>query len=324
MKAGMMHRAWFLRCGAAAAVAAPAGFALPASAAPRIVDITPQLLPLVGRDDAATVAAFRATILLPNRAVYHAVLGIPVEEVGDERIRRYLIALAPHAARMSTISGDVHASADALLAHFLQTFADLAYDRRTYVLPTLFRFDGATRQVGGRPTLMFGIDGLASFYRPGTLRFPVIFDHELFHIYHQQVLGPQLASFASWPELYLGLWAEGLATYVSQRMNPGTPDGVALLDESLGAVGPRDVARLARRFLAEAGAGTASEAWFSGGHSSDHALPARAGYLLGLRAAQRIGGQAQLPDLARLYGTPLRTKIDEALHAIAEQTTPAP
>jgi hypothetical protein len=47
---------------------------------------------------------------------------------------------------------------------------------------------------------------------------PSFLDHEIFHIYHEQVLADQIPKGET-PGWYT-MWLEGLATYVSQRMNP--------------------------------------------------------------------------------------------------------
>lgn len=310
-----MRRSRFVAgCAAVAGAVASGGIA---TARTRIVDLTPALLPLAGRTDDEAVAAFVSTILVPNRAVYHAVLGEFVEDVPEARIRTYLGSLAPLRDRLRDQDAAMRRDYDTLLDKFSTTFPDLAYDRDVYVLPTMYRFDGATRTVARQPTLMFGIDGIVSFYRPGTFSFPVIFDHEFFHIYHQQVLTPRRAEFAGWNPLHLALWAEGLATYVSQRMNPGTSDGVALLDPSLGERSSAEIAQLARLFLEQSRLEAPNEIWFSGGARRDPRVPQRAGYLLGLRAAQRIGRDQELAALARLAGPALLARIDDALRALA-------
>jgi hypothetical protein len=240
-----------------------------------------------------------------------------VEEVGDARIRDYLASLAPFRDRLRDQDAAMRRDYDALLEKFSTTFPDLAYDRAVYVLPTMYRFDGASRTVARQPTLMFGIDGIVSFYRPGEFSFPVIFDHEFFHIYHQQVLTPRLAEFARWNPLHLGLWAEGLATYVSQRMNRGTSDGVALLDPSLGERSPKEIAQLARLFLEQSRSEGPNDVWFSGGAQRDPRVPVRAGYLLGLRVAQILGKDQELAALARLAGPSLLARIDDTLLALA-------
>jgi hypothetical protein len=118
--------------------------------------------------------------------------------------------------------------------------------------------------------------------------------------------------------MYLELWAEGAATYVSQRMNPGTSDGVALLDPSLGELSAAEVANLARAFLSQVNDDDdASAVWFSGGARRDPRVPVRAGYLLGLRAAQSIGKELAPAEIARLAGAPLLAQIQTTLRALS-------
>jgi hypothetical protein len=54
---------------------------------------------------------------------------------------------------------------------------------------------------------------------PSPPRAAAFFDHELFHLYHRQVVGAD-APHDNEPAWWT-MWMEGLATYVSQRMNPG-------------------------------------------------------------------------------------------------------
>jgi hypothetical protein len=74
--------------------------------------------------------------------------------------------------------------------------------------------DGAGRDVGGRPSLVFGVDTIAQFWMPQTL--PIFLSHELFHRYHFQAAGFS-DDLAERDLIWRSLWAEGLATYVSAR-----------------------------------------------------------------------------------------------------------
>ena len=82
---------------------------------------------------------------------------------------------------------------------------------------SLLRFDGHPADFGGRQHLLFGVDSIALLHVPADM--PAFFDHEIFHLYHRQVIGsraPQGDEPAWWT-----MWVEGLATYVSQRMRSG-------------------------------------------------------------------------------------------------------
>ena len=70
--------------------------------------------------------------------------------------------------------------------------------------------------MNGTNALLFGVD-LISRLHGSTANLSVLFDHELFHVYHRQV-APSL--FRKGDEIWKRLWIEGLAEYVSWRMNP--------------------------------------------------------------------------------------------------------
>jgi hypothetical protein len=59
----------------------------------------------------------------------------------------------------------------------------------------------------------------------------VFFDHELFRQYHDQV-APEFGDDDS--PLWEQMWEEGLATYISQQMNPGATEAQALMSGTLG------------------------------------------------------------------------------------------
>jgi len=307
-----MRRKSFLGVSGAALI----GTAMPTAGAAEVhvINLLPPLFPLIGRGDDAAIATVRRDLLEPNRAVFDAVLRSSIDEVSNERIRSYLLALPPYAEKMRALADSFTKTFDEQRLAFVRTFPDLAYDRPVYLLPSFTTFDGATRVVAGQRTLMFGVDGCVMFH-PSEFSLPVLFHHELFHIYHQQVLHGREASFADWG-LRIGLWAEGLATYASERMNPGTTDRVALLDSRLVELPKSDVAALARNFLAHIDLASEEDKWFRGG-TTDAAIPQRAGYLLGLQVARRIGDRTSLPDLARRFGPDLKSEIDAALRALS-------
>jgi uncharacterized protein YjaZ len=123
------------------------------------------------------------------------------------------------------------------------------------------------------------------------------FDHEIFHIYHKQVVSYPAGDEPAW----VMLWAEGLATYVSQRMNPG-------LDAQQVLWFPRDmVTRMKSDTRRAAGlllkdlntTGPDGDRWFLM-DTQIEGLPQRAGYYLGYLFAKSVGDGVDLPALARM------------------------
>ncbi len=83
--------------------------------------------------------------------------------------------------------------------------------------PSFLRFDGHDyKDERGQAHMLFGVDAIAILHGPEDM--PSFFAHELFHIYHRQVMGARLPDPDS--VTWWSLWEEGLATYVSQRLNP--------------------------------------------------------------------------------------------------------
>jgi hypothetical protein len=186
-------------------------------------------------------------------------------------------------------------------------------------------FDGQVwRDAEGRDHLLFGVDVVGRLHTARSL--PVLFDHELFHIYHAQQFR-ETAWFDDDQPLWWGLWMEGLASYASHRMNP---------DVDLGDVFwmPRDLdvqvdarrAELAKTMLgdidARAGDGTAYARWFQGGDQLGQ--PARSGYYLGYRFAEHMGRNRTLADLARLPPEVVRREAIAWLTGQAAAAIPMP
>jgi hypothetical protein len=185
---------------------------------------------------------------------------------------------------------------------FLKIFPD--FRCRTYVAfgPSFFRFDGhGYLGPDGRERMLFGVDMIAMLHGPEDL--PAFFDHELFHLYQDQVAArPRpLETLAAW-----AMWNEGLATYVSQRMNPSlSAQQVLWFPADLVAKMRPELSRAAGLLLADLGKADEQTyaRWFQAGHSAQ-GLPPRAGYYLGYLFAAEMGKRYALADLPRLpFGT---------------------
>jgi len=179
---------------------------------------------------------------------------------------------------------------------FMQVFADFTCDTTVEFGVSLMKFDGHPVDFSGKHHLLFGVDTIARLHVPVDM--PAFFDHEIFHLYQRQVVGsqaPQGDEPAWWT-----MWLEGLATYVSQRMNPG-------LDAQQVLWYPQDIVTRMEKNLSHAAAlmlrdidksGYDGDRWFLASQSVD-TLPARAGYYLGYLFAKSEHHGESLPQLAR-------------------------
>jgi hypothetical protein len=179
---------------------------------------------------------------------------------------------------------------------FMETFPDFTCDTTVEFGVSLMKFDGHPVDFAGKHHLLFGVDTIALLHTPADM--PAFFDHELFHLYHRQVIGsqaPQGETPAWWT-----MWMEGLATYVSQRMNPGLDaQQVLWYPQDLATRMESDLARAAQLMLQDIEkSGSDGNRWFLANKSVD-GLPIRAGYYLGYLFAKSEADGHPLPQLAR-------------------------
>jgi uncharacterized protein YjaZ len=171
--------------------------------------------------------------------------------------------------------------------------------------------DGAGRVVGASPALVLGVEIIDRIETPAQM--PVFFAHELFHRYNYRAAG-----FSDDPgdrqPIWRTLWAEGLATYVSAKLNPGRPLSDAMLfPPDLAERAAPQIERLARA-LRDNGAPNPSlyAEYFEAG-SPDDGIPPRAGYYVGYRVASLAAREYSLYRLAHLRGPALHREINRWL-----------
>jgi hypothetical protein len=201
------------------------------------------------------------------------------------------------AGRLAALSSVVGPQFSQQQRRFMRTFTDFSCDTTVEFGVALLKFDGHPVEFGGKHYLLFGVDIIAMLHEPADM--PAFFDHEIFHLYHRQVIGlraPQGDAPAWWT-----MWMEGLATYVSQRMNPGLDaQQVLWYPHDMVARMEQDRARAARLMLRDIDkAGPDGDRWFLA-NTSVEGLPIRAGYYLGYLFARSEGDGRPLPQLARL------------------------
>lgn len=253
---------------------------------------------------AEQVRLFEEMLREPNAAVYDGVLrGLPMAT--EELVPRAIGQLRPVEATVRTLSGQLAAQLPRQLALFREAFPDFRCTPPVYFLFSAGAFDGATRQVGGHTALLFGLDVVAQVH--GELLTPLVV-HELFHVHHD-------AMVPSAPEkLYWAVWKEGLATYVSRRLNPEVPESrICCLPDTaaVSAALPTLIPELLSRLDSER---SEDYARYLLGGATD--IPARSGYDLGYRVASRLGETRSLAELARLTPAEVRPLVESALRAM--------
>ena len=257
---------------------------------------------------------FRREVAERHPQVYTArVIGLPPDvPYQDALARRYLRVhemLAGRHAVMRKVSDAIAADLPRYESRFREVFPDLDFRGDVYFMHSLGGFDGATRIVDGQLALLFGVDMIAHVYG-GEIDPQPFFHHELFHVYHAQFVPERDAE-----PFLVALWREGLATYVAQKLNPAA-QGVSIFGLPPSTPGRVNAAlslhaRTVRGLLDSRDREDLAR-WFTGVRETGE-VPARAGYVLGFRIAERLGRQRGLRDLARASIGSLRADIEQAL-----------
>jgi hypothetical protein len=271
----------------------------------RVVNLMPAFLDAwdrgLGKPMDERVRLFKSGVLYPNRAAYDS----PQFKLDDPHVAWYLAAVEPSVPEMRRMTAAIATELPASERAFVTAFPDLR-PVTVYFMPSLLHFDGQTRN----GTLFFGLDGVVQFEgRHANLG--VLVTHELFHVYHYQVnAGSFGESGSTQAPIDEQLWSEGLATYVSARLNPTATREQVLISKDLAELTPSKTKALACAIepkLSSARDDDANPFFDAGVHPPG--LPPRGGYLAGLLIAERLGATRTLHELALLKGAELRSMI---------------
>jgi len=191
-------------------------------------------------------------------------------------------------------------------ATFRETFPDYRCETPISFGISLYMFDGnVSSESPGESQMRFGVEMIALLHPQREL--PAFFHHELFHMYQVQQLGDDVPADAEQP-VWWALWNEGLASYVSWRLNPTlTAPEIFWNPRDMEAQLQPRLAEAARLLLVDLDGHEAYGRWFMGGENPP-GLPSRSGYYLGYLLAKQL----DRGDLAALARTPPKQVAVEA------------
>jgi hypothetical protein len=300
---------------AAAALLASCATAPPADP-PRssleLVDYTDDFAQLWDRtrqlDEAGRIAAFKAYFepLIPGfysherhgfeQARYDAYFARALEDFPNQRA-----ATAEMSRRFASIFEPARRS-------FEREFGPMTGFRPIILVNGMGEFDGGMRTLAGKGYLMFGTDLMARAYADRDPR-PFL-HHELFHLYHSR-------TFRDCPKVWCNLWNEGLATYVSHRLNPKATDHELLLEspEPLRPAVDRNRREAVCTVLQRLESEEDNKTMFSSRRLNER-LPGRFGYYVGYLVAAEAGKKRSLVELARLPDETVRPLVEATLRAM--------
>lgn len=286
----------------------------------RVVNIVPDFLRFWDEtrsdDQAICVQRFRQIVIAAHPELFRGNIVPLLNSNGtadqDRRIEEYLKKVAPFVPAIRVLNLRLEHDLIAYAQEFVKVWPDFRADEPVYFTISIGTFDGAIRAVNGVNALLFGVDLIARLYG-SSANLSVLFDHELFHVYHRQVS----PSLFEGDEIWKSLWIEGLAEYVSWRMNPTSTEDDVLLSSELRLKGAPLLACLSasiNRALDSTDGSDYARYFLSGQVGSD---PPRAAYFIGFEVVSRMGERRSLAALSHLSGVGLRQEIAATLGELA-------
>jgi hypothetical protein len=181
---------------------------------------------------------------------------------------------------------------------------------------------GSVRPLGDKDAVILGTEEIGVAMKSKT-GFDVLVQHELTHLYHQQVNREmremvEQVYMPPFPQgrakLYQVMWLEGLAVYTSKHLNPTAPDKEVLVSNTLAADVKSRWPRLGaevRKYL-----DSTKKADIDAFHFAPDVrrpVPRRTGYYVGMLVARQLAKKYTFPEMCRLSGPTLRAEIEQTL-----------
>ena len=259
---------------------------------------------------------WRQVYLAPNQTVFDD-LNAPCEHRFNANTMRtdyfpYLPALVPE---MHAVADRVDEEMTIADRHFLHTFPDMHWVGDVYIMASGGCFNGRAQMIAGRSAILLGIDDLAAL---GQKNLVPLLEHELFHRYHHQFF--DFEPTGGYP-LWTSLWAEGMATFVAEQLNPdATQVDLGLMPKGMPKKVDGQRKLLASAFLKSFEATDSHDAlvWFNDDNSKDPMVPARAGYELGVLTVRELFTHHSKIEMAHWSRAEAEPHVHAALEALAK------
>jgi hypothetical protein len=289
--------------------------AVQARASCKVVDLMPAFWRSLAEGNAP--ARLRTIVVDPHPELYNEnYVSLPSGAKWDTSIASERTYVEAHKQEVNAAERYLSLHVPRFMAEFRRTFPDYKCDFTFFVAPSFGQMDGSAGLVNGQELIIFAPDVIPRYHKLSDLK--VLIDHETFHIYHHQSTGVYGASAEAVPTILETLWSEGLATFVSWRMNPGVSLDIALLQPGIPEGAKPHLADIAKDLLAHLDDKdeTTYRHYFVGG-AQQPGYPPRAGYFVGALIAQNQSALYTLPQLAHLNGAKLRAIVVKTLEELS-------
>ena len=286
-----------------------------------VVDLMPAFWQALAGNDPA--AQMRTSVIDPHPDLYNdKYVRLPTTADWETKLSRERTYDEAHRQEITAAEQYLAANVPGYMQEFRRTFPAYRCDYTFYIAPSFGNMDGSAATVKGQHRIIFAPDVIPRYHKLDELK--VLIDHETFHIYHHQATGVFGADEEAIPTIETALWTEGLATFVSWRMNPGVSLDIALLQPGIPEGARAHMSAIATELLGQLEERNESTyaRYFEGGKQPE-GYPPRAGYYVGVLIAQDLSKRYTLRQLARLKGSVLHEAIVAKLQQLGGSTRDA-
>ncbi len=259
----------------------------------------------------------RATVIDPHPDLYNEdYVDVPPGPKWEAAVARERSYVDQHRSDVHEAERYLDGHVRQYMREFRRTFPDYRCDFVFYIAPSFGHMDGAAAFVHGMHRIIFAPDVIPRLHKLSELK--VLIDHETFHIYQHQATSTFGAFPEAVPTTIKALWSEGLATYVSWRMNAGVALDVALLQPGIPDAAAPHLAEMAKDLLEHLDVADEPtyDHYFVAGRQPE-GYPPRGGYYVGYLIAEKLASRYTLPQLAGLNGPELRKSVVAGLESLA-------
>jgi len=222
----------------------------------------------------------------------------------DRDLERLLVEMPRLEPKLRALSERMPGELERSARRFLDEFPELAWSGPVASSLSFSHFESVWRTVGGRRTLVLGLDAIA-FYRGPYAPLEPMVHHALAAALLPVWKGPGPAP------LWWTLWEEAFPLAAVRTLDPASSDADLRLTEE--GKDPAYLAALARRVRGSLDSTKETDRRAITGTGG---AVTSGGRWLALRVGQRVLAGQTLHDAARLEGPQLRTAIDAALVAV--------
>jgi hypothetical protein len=222
----------------------------------------------------------------------------------DRDLERLLVEMPRLETKLRALDERMPGEVERSARRFLDQFPELSWSGPAALSLSFSRFETVWRTVGGRKTLVLGLDAIA-FYRGAYAPVEPVVHHAL-----AAALLPAWSGPGPTP-VWWTLWEEAFPLVTVRTLDPEATDADLRLTQD--GKDPAYLAALARRVRAVLDSTKETDRRVLVGSG---AVPPGATRWLALRVGQRILAGRTLHDAARLQGPQLRSAVDAALVSI--------